>query len=118
MNLTFYKYEGTGNDFVMIDNRAKTFPKNNIKTIAKLSYYVLILGWFIFMWLCAYAAHSSTEVRIIVLGLGLLCCLTSVVYLTGIFRNDELFKSIDELNTERNKYRKAVERLNNKIKEL
>ena len=37
MNLTFYKYEGTGNDFVMIDNRAKTFPKNNIKTIAKLS---------------------------------------------------------------------------------
>ncbi len=36
MELTFYKYQGTGNDFVMIDNRAKTFPKNNTDIIAKL----------------------------------------------------------------------------------
>jgi diaminopimelate epimerase len=36
MKLTFYKYEGTGNDFVMIDNRALTFPKDNTKLIEKL----------------------------------------------------------------------------------
>jgi len=36
MNLTFYKYQGTGNDFVMIDNRAKTFPKENTDKIALL----------------------------------------------------------------------------------
>ena len=36
MNLTFYKYQGTGNDFVMIDNRTTTFPKNNTKLVAFL----------------------------------------------------------------------------------
>ncbi len=36
MQITFYKYEGTGNDFVMIDNRLNTFPKKNLKLIEKL----------------------------------------------------------------------------------
>ncbi|MGJ8745964.1 diaminopimelate epimerase [Polaribacter sp.] len=36
MNLEFYKYQGTGNDFVMVDNRTKTFPKENISFISKL----------------------------------------------------------------------------------
>jgi diaminopimelate epimerase len=36
MNLTFYKYQGTGNDFVMIDNRSNTFKKDNIDLVLKL----------------------------------------------------------------------------------
>ncbi len=36
MSLTFYKYQGTGNDFIIIDNRTKTFPKNNIDVVTKL----------------------------------------------------------------------------------
>ncbi len=36
MQLTFYKYRGTGNDFVMIDNRQKTFDKNDQEYIAFL----------------------------------------------------------------------------------
>lgn len=36
MKLHFYKYQGTGNDFIMIDNRALFFPKNNVNLIKKL----------------------------------------------------------------------------------
>jgi diaminopimelate epimerase len=36
MKLTFYKYQGTGNDFVMIDNRQNIFPKNDTKLVARL----------------------------------------------------------------------------------
>ncbi len=36
MELTFYKYQGTGNDFVMIDNRSQFFPKENKQLIEKL----------------------------------------------------------------------------------
>lgn len=36
MTLLFDKYHGTGNDFVMIDNRDLKFPKNNSKLVAHL----------------------------------------------------------------------------------
>ncbi|MUP47021.1 diaminopimelate epimerase [Gramella sp. BOM4] len=36
MKLTFYKYQGTGNDFVMIDNRDQKLSKNNTKIIQRL----------------------------------------------------------------------------------
>ncbi len=36
MILTFYKYQGTGNDFVIIDNRESILSKNNTKLFARL----------------------------------------------------------------------------------
>ncbi|MBF8151397.1 diaminopimelate epimerase [Winogradskyella sp. F6397] len=34
--MTFYKYQGTGNDFVIVDNRLQTIDKNNTKRIAQI----------------------------------------------------------------------------------
>lgn len=36
MIMTFYKYQGTGNDFVILDNRNQHFPKDNNPLIASL----------------------------------------------------------------------------------
>ncbi len=36
MQLSFYKYQGTGNDFIIIDNRQLIFRKNDTKLIAEL----------------------------------------------------------------------------------
>ena len=36
MQFTFHKYEGTGNDFIFIDNRQNNFPKTDVKLIEKL----------------------------------------------------------------------------------
>ena len=36
MAFTFYKYQGTGNDFIMIDNRSGIFPKKDTDFVARL----------------------------------------------------------------------------------
>lgn len=36
MTLEFYKYQGTGNDFIMIDNRQQFFDKNDTELVAHL----------------------------------------------------------------------------------
>jgi diaminopimelate epimerase len=36
MKIQFHKYQGTGNDFILIDNRELLFPKNRTKLIHKL----------------------------------------------------------------------------------
>lgn len=36
MEHIFYKYQGAGNDFIIIDNRSQNFSKNNTKLISRL----------------------------------------------------------------------------------
>lgn len=36
MKFSFVKYQGTGNDFVILDNRDKDFPKDNFSLVSKI----------------------------------------------------------------------------------
>jgi diaminopimelate epimerase len=36
LQLDFFKYQGTGNDFIIIDNRAKTFKREELQLVAQL----------------------------------------------------------------------------------
>lgn len=36
MKIEFYKYQGTGNDFIIVDNRTENFPKSNTEFIKNL----------------------------------------------------------------------------------
>ena len=36
LHVEFYKFQGTGNDFVLVDNRQQTFPKDNAKLVSFL----------------------------------------------------------------------------------
>ena len=36
MKIPFYKYQGTGNDFIIIDNRDAVFPKDDKEWIEKI----------------------------------------------------------------------------------
>ncbi|HAD95856.1 MAG TPA: diaminopimelate epimerase, partial [Cryomorphaceae bacterium] len=36
MHLAFYKYQGTGNDFVMVDNRTLSWQPDSVEQVRKI----------------------------------------------------------------------------------
>ena len=85
------------------------------KTLFRIAYYPLVLGWFIFMWVAVYGSwHREYGVWIALFGLGL--CMFGASQFASL--GSDLFKSIDELDEEKHELFKTRKRLEEKIKQL
>lgn len=82
-----------------------------------LAFYSLLLGWFPFMFLAAWGSWDR-ERGVIVMLVGLGLCVFGSMMIMPLMRNNDLFKSIDELEEERQRYYQARKKLENKIVEI
>jgi hypothetical protein len=82
-----------------------------------IAFYSLLMGWFPFMWLSLFGYSHQEYATFISMG-GLLLCVWGSILIMPLMRNNDLFKSIDQLSEERYKYYEATKRLEEKIKQL
>ena len=87
------------------------------KTWLKIGFFSLLFGWFAFMPITIWASLNR-EVGLYVFLLGIIFCLLGSVTMLPLLRDADFFKSIDELEAERERYREARKKLERKILEL
>lgn len=104
MELQFFKYQGTGNDFVIIDNRQLIFPKNNTKLISKLCDRRFGIGADGLMLL---ENDNMSDFKMIYYNAngeeGSMCgnggrCLVAFAHYLGIFKKETTFNAVDGLH--------------------
>ena len=95
-----------------------------MKTIYKISHILLSIGWFAFMFLCAYGMRLDNTQRLIIFMVGLFVCfLGAVSFLSCLqhkgfwLNNKELDEEIEKTRKARDNYLNAEKCLINKILE-
>ncbi|HZW63022.1 MAG TPA: diaminopimelate epimerase [Flavobacteriaceae bacterium] len=104
MALNFYKYQGTGNDFIVIDNRLQIFSKNNTNYIAKLCDRRFGIGA---DGLLLLENHETADFKMVYYNAdgkeGTMCgnggrCITAFAKQLGIINKSAVFEAVDGLH--------------------
>lgn len=107
MEFTFYKYHGTGNDFVIIDNREAFFPKENTALVAKICDRRFGVGA---DGLLLLENHHSADFRMVYYNsdgnLSTLCgnggrCIVHFAQFLGVISQNTVFEAVDGLHEAR-----------------
>ncbi len=103
VKINFYKYQGAGNDFIIIDNRGDIFPKNDSKSIKALCTSKFGIGADGLMLLENSIAHDFNMVYFNADGnLGSMCgnggrCIVHFAHYLEIFKKKTAFEAIGKV---------------------
>jgi hypothetical protein len=73
-----------------------------LQKLTKIVFYLSLMGWFPFMWSCAYGWNQSPDIRVAISMSGLFICLSaSMISLAGVFGNNAFWLSLKDLDKKR-----------------